>query len=62
MLGPEWWRDKVCIRGADAVAGSVVVERVSDLERGLVVEVFVGEEKDFILEALGNRKPMKGLL
>ena len=28
MPGPEWWRQEVGIRGAEAAGGSVVVEQV----------------------------------
>ncbi len=51
-----WWREEVCIRGAEASGGSVTVEQVSEVRRGLVMEGFECEEKDFKLDTLGNRE------
>ncbi len=61
MLGPVWWREEVCIRGAEASGGSVTVEHVSEVRRALVTEDFECEEKGFKLDALGNREPVEVL-
>lgn len=34
VLGPEWSRQEVCIKGAEAVGRSVVVEQVGEVEGG----------------------------
>ena len=52
MLGPEWWRQEVGIRGAKAARGIVLVEQVGKVGRGLVMEGFVSEEKDYELDLL----------
>ncbi len=40
---------------------SVVVEQVSEVGRGPIMEGIVGEEKHFKLDVLGNREQMKVL-
>lgn len=37
----------------------MVVEQVSEVGRGLFMEVFLCEEEDFVMNALGNREPVK---
>lgn len=39
----------------------MVVEQVSEVGRGLVIEGFMSEEKDFELNSLWHREPMKVL-
>lgn len=39
----------------------MTVEQVSEVGRGLVIEGFMSEEKDFELNSLWHREPMKVL-
>ncbi len=50
----------MCIRGKEAAGGSVAEEQVSEIGGGMVMKGFVGE-KDFKLDVLGNREPLKVL-
>ena len=59
VLGSEWWRQEVGIRGAEAAGRSVVVEQVGEVAGGLVVEGFVGEEEDYEMDALRDREPVE---
>ncbi len=61
VLGPEWWRQEVGIRGAEAAGRSVVVEQVSEIGGGLDMEGFMREEKDFELDLLWDREPVEVL-
>ena len=61
MLGPEWWGKEVGIRGAEGTGGGVEADQVSEVGGGLVMEGFVGEEKDFELDALRDREPVEFL-
>jgi len=45
----------------EAAGGSVTGEQVSEVGGSLVVEGFVGEEKDFELDALWDREPVEFL-
>ncbi len=58
VLGSVWWRQEVSIRGAEAAGRIVAVEQVGEVGGGLVMESFVGEEKDFEVDALRDRKPV----
>lgn len=44
VLGPEWWRE-ICIRGVETAGQGVVVK----VGGSLLIECFVGKEKDFEL-------------
>lgn len=59
VLGPEWWGREVCVGGAEVKGGIVAVKQVCEVGRDLVIEDFVGEEEDFVLNALWNRKPVE---
>ena len=61
VLGHLWWGQEVSIRGAEAAGGSVVVEQVSEVWGGLVVEGFVGEEKNLEVNPLGDSEPVEVL-
>lgn len=43
VLGPEWWRQVVGNRGAEAAGRSMVVEQVGEEGGGLVMEGFVSD-------------------
>ncbi len=42
VFGSEWRREEVCIRGVEAVGGSVAVEQVSEVMEGLIIQMPVG--------------------
>lgn len=60
-LGSDWWTQEVGIRGAEVVGRSVLMEQVGDRVGGMVTEGFLGEEKDFELDPLWDRKPVEVL-
>ena len=61
MLGLEYGRQEVGVRGVEAVERSVAVEQVGELGEALVMEGFVSEEKDFELDLLWDREPLEVL-
>lgn len=40
------------VRRLESAAGRMVVEKLSDIRRGRVIESFVGEEEEFVLDAI----------
>ncbi len=51
VLGSECWRGRLASEEQwEATGKSVKMEKVSEVERGLMVVGFVGEEQDFELD------------
>ena len=59
MLGPEWMKQRISIRGAELTGWSGVVKQVDEVRGGLVIEAFISEEKDFVLDALWDSEPVE---
>lgn len=53
--------EEVGIRGAEVTGRGVVVEQVSEVGGGLVVEGFVGEKEEFELNTLRDGEPVEVL-
>lgn len=54
----EWWSQEVSIRGARTAGGGMVVEQISEEGGGLVVQGFIGKEKEFESCRLWDEEPV----
>ncbi len=59
MVWLLWWREEVGVRRTEAMGRGVMVEEVSEVRGGLVVEGFESEEQDFELDAVRDREPVE---
>ena len=58
-LSPEWCRQEFGIRGPEAEGSMVVIEQVGKVGGGLDMEDFLSEERDFVMDLLWDREPLK---
>ena len=60
VLAPEWTGEEMVLE--EPTGWSVVMEEVGEAGGGLIMEGFVGEEKDFVFYVLWDKEPVEILV